>query len=66
MYYIWETVFPVKFSFSEKDTKNLAQSSSRFWHYLVKSKPWGRLRQIFVFFSEKLNFTYYNASLAAM
>ena len=36
--------------------KNLAQSSSRFWRYLVMSKPWGRLRQISVAFSEKLNF----------
>ena len=32
------------------------QSSSRFWRYLLVSKPWGRLRQIFVAFSEKLNF----------
>ena len=32
--------------------KNLAQSSSRFWHL-----TWGRLCQIFVAFSEKLNFT---------
>ena len=35
--------------------RNLLQSSSKFWHYLVKSKPWGLLRQIFVFFAEKLN-----------
>ena len=37
--------------------KNLVQTSSRFWCYLVMSKPWGRLHQIFVAFSEKLNFT---------
>ena len=27
--------------------KNLEQSSSRFWHYLVTSKLWGGLYQIF-------------------
>ena len=40
----------VKFSFSEIVTKIWGN------HYLVMSKPWGRLRQIFVAFSEKLNF----------
>ena len=29
---------------------------ARFWHYLVTSKPWRRLYQIFVVFLEKLNF----------
>ena len=36
--------------------KNLEQSSSRFWHYLVTSKPWAQLHQIFVAILEKLNF----------
>ena len=40
-----------------EDHKNSVQSSSRFSRYLVMSKPWGRLCQIFVSFSEKLNFT---------
>ena len=37
--------------------KNLVQSSSRFWSYYAMSKPWGRLHQFFVAFSEQLNFT---------
>ena len=31
-----------------ENQKNSAQSSSKFWRYLVMSKPWGRLCQIFV------------------
>ena len=46
----------VKFSFFWEGHKNLEQSSSRFWHYLVTSKLGGRLHQIFVAFLEKLNF----------
>ena len=40
--------------------KKLAQFSPRFWHCHVTSKPWGRLHQIFVTFSEKLNFATLN------
>ena len=45
----------VQFRFWEGH-KNLTQSSSRFWRYLVMSKPYGRLGQIFVAFLEYLNF----------
>ena len=37
--------------------KILVQSPSRFWRNYIMPKPWGRLRRIFVAFSEKLNFT---------
>ena len=57
-------VLALKFSFSEKATKNLVQSASRFWHCLVTSKPWGWLYQIFVAFSEKLNFKFYHGQRA--
>ena len=43
--------------------KNLEQSSSRFWHYLVTSKPWWWLNQNFVAFLEKLNFTIFDPFL---
>ena len=51
------TASNVKVQFLWEGHKDLVQPSSRFWRYLVMSKPCGRLRQILVAFSEKLNFT---------
>ena len=45
--------------------KNLTQSSSCFWRYLVMSKPKGRLDQILVAFLEYLNFNYKQICLIA-
>ena len=60
-YYIERRTLVQNYKFSKiqlfwEGHKNLTQSSSRFWHYLVTLKPWGRLQHIFVAFSEKLNF----------
>ena len=48
-----------------EEHKNLSQSALRFWTYEVMSKPWDGLLQIFVAFSEKLNFTYTNEKKAS-
>ena len=56
-----EWVFKVQLFW--KGHKNLAQSSLKFWHYKVLSKPWRQFHQIFVDFSEKLSFTTYLSRL---
>ena len=48
----------VKFSFSEKATKNVRNRPYGFEIYLVNVKTMRTIVQIFVAFSEKLNFTY--------
>ena len=57
-----KTYICIKFRYSKKTTKIWPnqKSSLRFCHYslLIKtSKPWGRLRQSFLAFSENLTFT---------
>ena len=51
-----DTGFICKVQFFWEGHKDLVQSSSWFWRFLVMSKLRWRLRQIFVAFSEKLNF----------
>ena len=47
----------VKFSFSEKATKNVRNRPYGFEIYLVYLKTMRTIAQIFVAFAEKLNFT---------
>ena len=47
----------VKFSFSEKATKNVRNRPYGFEIYLVYLKTMRTIAQIFVAFTEKLNFT---------
>ena len=47
----------VKFSFSEKATKNMCNRPYGFKIYLVYLKTMRTIAQIFVAFAEKLNFT---------
>ena len=49
----------LKFRCSEKATK-FEKNFLKVWTLLSSSKPLGRLRQIFVAFSEKLNFDLVN------
>ena len=65
--YQWDKLFSrrdffiLKFSFSEKATKNLRNLPYGFDIYLVNIKTMRKIAQIFVAFSEKLNFNTFDA-----
>ena len=50
-------ILRLKFRYSEKATK-IGPSSTGFWHYFVASNESWKMGQIFVAFSEYLNFNY--------